>query len=178
MEDKKVIWNAAGKDGLILGGISVAYLALNWAMSFLKAETFLVIALTNILNVVLWAVKFYACITFMKVALINFSNENPEADNAMVFRFGSLVALLSALVYSAAYLAYMQYLAPDMIEQVISSLRDNPMMDSNSLQALDSIMPKLPSITFFSNLIYCSLFGTVLSAILSRNIPSRNPFEN
>jgi hypothetical protein len=34
------------------------------------------------------------------------------------------------------------------------------------------------TVSFFTNLIYCFLFGVVLSAILSRNIPSRNPFAD
>jgi hypothetical protein len=53
-----------------------------------------------------------------------------------------------------------------------------PMMDSNTLNAVDSFMENLPQLTFFSNLIYCFLFGTVLTAILSRNIPSKDPFAD
>ena len=40
------------------------------------------------------------------------------------------------------------------------------------------MIPRLPTFSFFVNLFYCWLFGTVLSAILSRNIPSRNPFTD
>jgi hypothetical protein len=52
------------------------------------------------------------------------------------------------------------------------------MMDSNSLSMVDSYLERLPEITFISNLIYCFAFGTVLSAILSRNIPSTDPFAD
>ena len=51
-------------------------------------------------------------------------------------------------------------------------------MDSNSLSQMDKMLAKMPQITFFSNLIYCFIYGTVLSAILSRNIPSRDPFAD
>ena len=40
------------------------------------------------------------------------------------------------------------------------------------------MMGNMPQITFFSNLIYCFFFGTILSFILSRNVPSRNPFAD
>ena len=53
-----------------------------------------------------------------------------------------------------------------------------PMMDSNSMALVDSYMENLPQITFFSNLLYCFVFGTVLSYILSRSIPSRDPFAD
>ena len=43
---------------------------------------------------------------------------------------------------------------------------------------LEEMLPKLPTITFFSQFIYCWLFGTVVAAIFSRNIPSSNPFDN
>ena len=49
-------------------------------------------------------------------------------------------------------------------------------MDSNTINALDKVEAIMPQMIFFSNLIYCFLYGTVLSAILSRNIPPRNPF--
>ena len=53
-----------------------------------------------------------------------------------------------------------------------------PMMDSNTMEQMDKMMGNMPQITFFSNLIYCFFFGTILSFILSRNVPSRNPFAD
>ena len=44
------------------------------------------------------------------------------------------------------------------------------------MSQMDKMMGKMPQITFFSNLIYCFIFGTILSLILSRNIPSKDPF--
>jgi hypothetical protein len=53
-----------------------------------------------------------------------------------------------------------------------------PMMDSNTIEQMDQMLEMMPQLTFFSNLIYCFLYGTILSFILSRNIPSRNPFAD
>ena len=52
------------------------------------------------------------------------------------------------------------------------------MMDSATLEAVEEMIPSMPTYAFFGNLIYCTLYGTIVSAILSRNIPSSNPFEN
>jgi len=52
------------------------------------------------------------------------------------------------------------------------------MMDSNALSQIDKTMENLPQITFVSNLIYCFLYGTVVALILSRNIPSKDPFAD
>jgi hypothetical protein len=53
-----------------------------------------------------------------------------------------------------------------------------PAMDSNTMAQMDDLMSKLPQMTFFSNLFYCTIYGGVLSFILSRNIPDRNHFAN
>ena len=87
-------------------------------------------------------------------------------------------ALLSALLYSAFYLAYVSFIAPDTFEQALSVLEDNPMMDSNSMSMIEDMIPKMPTISFFVNLIWCWLFGTVLAAIFSRNVASQNPFTD
>ena len=44
------------------------------------------------------------------------------------------------------------------------------------MTAVEEMIPRTPTIMFLVNFLYCWLFGTSLSAILSRNIPSRNPF--
>ena len=53
-----------------------------------------------------------------------------------------------------------------------------PVMDSNARNQMDDIVAKLPQITFFSNFFYCIIYGSVLSFILSRNIPNKNPFAD
>lgn len=75
-------------------------------------------------------------------------------------------------------MAYITFIDPDIFAQSLDILRDNPMMDSATLEAVEEMIPSMPTYAFFGNLIYCTLYGTIVSAILSRNIPSSNPFEN
>lgn len=175
MTDNKTIWNQAGNSGLIMGGISIAYLLLSWLLSLISTK---IPVLAGLVSVLLWVVKFGGCIYVFKLLLKQFSARNPEADNNSVFKFGMVVALYSAILYSAAYLAYTMFIIPDQFEQMIDTFRDSPLMDSNSLEAMEQMLPKMPTIGFFVNLIYCWLFGTILSAIFSRNIPDSNPFKN
>ena len=53
-----------------------------------------------------------------------------------------------------------------------------PMMTCETLETLEQIMPKMPTIMFFSNLIYCTLFGIIVTAFVSKNTGSSNPFKN
>ena len=89
-------------------------------------------------------------------------------------------AFLSALVYAAASFANMAYISADFFTEQYQVLMQQmmPMMDSNSKDVLEKMLGNMPQITFFSNLIYCFMFGTVVSAVLSRNIPSRDPFAD
>ena len=175
-EQKNIMWEQAGKAGLVLGGISILYMMLT-AVTGKVAENGSTV-LMGLINILLWLAKLGGCIYLMRFFMLRFSQADPEADNARVFRFGMLTALLSALLYSAFYLAYVSFIAPDTFETAMEAITDNPMLDSNSLAAIEEMMPKMPTISFFVNLVWCWLFGTILAAIFSRNIPPKNPFAD
>ena len=91
-----------------------------------------------------------------------------------------MMAFLSALVFSAFSLADIVFISPDFYTDQIDQAMQTaaPMLDSNSLAEVESMMNRLPQITFFSNLIYCFVYGSILAAILSRYIPSNDPFAS
>ena len=169
-------WNTAGKAGLILGGISTAYLFITQWMGQAELPAFLTIILTG----VLWCAKFGGCIWFMMFFMKSFAAENPEADNNRTFKLGMAIAFLSALVYSAFSLANVAFISPDLFTEQMDMIMQQmaPMMDSNTAAQMDKTMQNLPQLTFFSNLIYCFIFGTILSFALSRSIPSKDPFAD
>lgn len=174
-EQKNSMLEQAGKAGLVLGGVSIAYMILTMLTG--KATENGPAFLLGLVNILLWVAKFVGCIYLMRLFIQRFAANDPEADNNRAFRFGTLTALLSALIYSAFYLAYVSFIAPDTFEEALSALTDNPMLDSNTLAAVEEMIPRMPTISFFVNLFWCWLFGTVLAAIFSRNISSKNPFD-
>lgn len=177
MINKKTLWDEAGRSGLVLGGISIAYTLICWLVGK-YCTAGVALALSSVGVMLLWIAKFIACIYLMKFFMKKFAASDPEVDNADSFRFGSVTALLSALLYSAFYLAYVLFIDPEMFNATLDALRESPMMDASSLDMLDSMAAKLPTISFFVNFVWCWFFGTVLSAIFSRNIPASNPFSN
>ena len=90
------------------------------------------------------------------------------------------MAFLSALVYSAFSFANVAFINPDLFTGQMDMMMQQmaPMLDSNTAAEMDRTMQNLPQITFFSNLIYCFIYGTILSFALSRSIPSKDPFAN
>ena len=169
------LWNSAAKAGLALGLVSSAYLFSNQWTAEIGGPV-----LSGILSFILWAVKFGGCIWLMMFFMKKFVAENTEADNSTSFRFGVATALLSAIIYAAFSFANTAYFSADMIAENMDTVMQaySQFMDANTMSRMDEMISKMPQITFFSNLIYCSIFGTILSLILSRNIPSRNPFAD
>lgn len=170
----KNMWNSAGTAGLALGAVSAAYL---FAGQLLAGNLEPAALWQQVTAFFLWVVKLGACIWLMKFFMTKFACENAITDNRIVFRMGMTTALLSALMYSAIYLANMLYISADFYEQTFQAAIEQmkPTLDSNSLAMTERLIGNLPKIMFFYNLTYCTIFGTVLSAILSRNIPTHFP---
>ena len=173
---RKNLWNGAAKAGLVLGGVSSVYLFASQFITAAGMSGFL----SGLFSLLLWAAKFGGCIWLMKFFMKKFAAENEDVQNSTTFRFGMLSAFLSALVYAAVSFANVAFISADMFTEQMNALMQQmaPMMDSNTMSQMDKTMQNLPQLTFFSNLIYCSIYGTLLSAILSRNIPDRNPFAD
>ena len=173
---RKNLWNGAAKAGLALGGVSSVYLFASQFITAAGMSGFL----SGLFSMLLWVAKFGGCIWLMKFFMKKFVAENEDVQNSMTFRFGMLSAFLSALVYAAVSFANVAFISADMFTEQMNALMQQmaPMMDSNTMSQMDKTMQNLPQLTFFSNLIYCSIYGTLLSAILSRNIPDRNPFAD
>lgn len=167
------LWNKAGLAGLALGLASTAYMFATQYITGISG-TFLRTALTFFL----WTLKIGGCIWLMMYFMKKLTEEFKDVDNAATMRFGVATALCSALLYSATYLANMLVISPDLYSTMLDTVMQSysSILDSNSISMLEKMWDRMPQITFFSNLTYCFLYGTVLSAILSRNIPTRDPF--
>ena len=170
------MWNGAAKAGLALGGVSAAYLFISQFIGTIEIPSFVNVLLTMIL----WAVKFGGCIWLMMFFMKKFAATSDKVTNSMTRRFGMLAALLSALVYAAVSFANIAFISADMFTEQMDGLMRQmaPMLDSNSISVMEKTIQNLPQLTFFSNLIYCFIYGTLLSAIISRNIPCKDPFAN
>lgn len=173
---RKDMWNTAGKAGALLGLASAAYMFITLLMSKVEMPSLL----SSALSLLLWVAKFAGCIWIMREAMIRFAAKYEDIGNRDTFRLGTLAALLSALIFSAISFANVAYISADLFTEQMQTVMQqlSPMMDSNTMAEMEKIMENLPQLTFISNLIYCFLYGTVLSAILSRNIPAKDPFAD
>ncbi|MBR5836705.1 MAG: DUF4199 domain-containing protein [Bacteroidales bacterium] len=173
---QKNMWNTAGKAGLFLGLAAAAFLFISQGLE----QAGIPAILKSILNFILWSAKFVGCIWIMKFFMKKSASENESVTNSDTFKLGMTMAFLSALVYSAFAFANVAFISPDLFEGQMEAIMQQmaPMMDSNTMSIMEKYQDNLAQITFFSNLIYCFLYGMILSFILSRNIPSKDPFAD
>lgn len=176
MIQQKIVWNDAARSGLVLGGVSIAYMLCTILLGKIQGGG-VVAVLVNVASLLLWVFKFVLCIRLMKFFMLKFAASHEGIANSDSFLFGTVTALLSALIYSAFYMAWISFIDPEMLTSSLDTIRTASEFTEEQTEAIERLIPKLPTLTFFVNLFWCFLFGTVLSAIFSRNIPSRNPFD-
>ncbi len=170
---KRALWNEGSKAGIVLGLIPVVHMFISQAVSGMQSHA----VLAAVISFLLWAVKFGLCLWFMRFFMLKFADKY-AVTNALTFRYGVVVALCSSLIVAAFALANVLLINPELVSTQLDAVTSmySSMMDSNTMQAIEEIKDIMPQITFFSNLIYCFIFGVILSLIYSRNIPSRDPF--
>lgn len=167
----KSLWTAAAIPGVVLAAISTAYLLANTyiTMAAFPGSSALVFFLD--------LAKIVACIWLMRLYMKRFSTDFSDASASDLRHLGTLIAVLSALIFATASMAFYKYnpeIVGEAIDTVLGMYQDK--LDSNSMNALDKMMENLPQLIFFSQFIYCTFYGWVLSAILAGRIIPSNPF--
>ncbi len=173
---KSIIWNKAGISAIPMALVPILYSIVTRLLS--GAGSAEAAFGSSLLSGVLWMVKLVLCIWMMAWAMRRLAAGYDGVTNRDTFHYGVAIALFSAILVSAWSLADMVLIHPEFWqEQLNDTIRQlSPMLDSNSQEALSRMEGSFPTISFFTTLIYCFLYGTVLSSILSRNIPRQDPF--
>lgn len=178
-------WNSAGKAGAVLGGATIIFYALTQLIAkylpvLLSSGDKLISGgglIIGVVNFILWFAKFFGCIWLMYYFLKQFNLDNDKPSRKSLYRYGVKIAFFSAALFSGYILIDALYIFPDRINQAFDLLMSTQTLDSNTLNAFEKIKDILPQIMFWSQFIYCFLFGTVLSSILSRKIFMVNLFD-
>ena len=172
--DSKTLWNEAGRVGFVFGGFSSLCLVLKMGAS-LTGSSFLVQAAA----IILWAVEFFGCILLMKKYMLDLRDKYDGASIEDVYHFGRRVALLSGLILAAVDALITMKLPPETVENVVSELSTavSSQFGSGYESEVGRFVDKLPLYTFIGQWLYCFLYGSLLSAIMSRYIYLQGPFQ-
>lgn len=163
--DNNTIWNEAAKAGAWLGVVSIGCLLLKEG-AVLSGSSFLIQAAT----IILWAVEFFGCILLMKRSMLDFRDRYEGVKMADTARLGRRMALLSGLLLASAQALFIMQMPQEDINTLVDQLSTAMPMGASEREAMDGVLDKLPVFTFVFQWLYCFLYGTVLSSILSRYI--------
>lgn len=169
---KKTFWDYAGIAGLLSGMISSANMFLGQYLSTLHLSAIM----TTIIGSIMWLAETVGCIGLMYFYMKKYSLAFPQEGIKVVYRMGVAIAFFSSLIYSAVTLANVAYISADLYTEQFTILmqQSSSIMDSNSKAVMKKVLEHIPQITFFGNLIYCFLFGTVAASIISRTMTPKN----
>lgn len=169
--DNNALWNEAARAGMLFGGVSVGCLALK-ELAGLSQNTFLITAAA----VILWAVEFFGCILIMKNVQLGLKDKYEGVRMEHTFRLGRRAALLSGLLLATAQALIIMYMPEDTLDTMMSAVSGS--LTSTQKEAVSGIMGKLPLYTFIFQWLYCYLYGTILSSIMSRYIFVKKLFDD
>ena len=172
--DSKTLWNEAGRVGFVFGGFSSLGLALTMGAS-LTGSMFL----TQAAAIILWAVEFFGCILLMKKYMLDFRDKFEGVTVIDVYQFGRRVALLSGLILASVDAFITMKVSPETMESVVTELNTAvaSKLGSGYEGEVGRFVDRLPLYTFIFRWLYCFLYGSLLSAIMSRYIFLQGPFQ-
>ena len=168
---RKDFWDGAGKAGLVLGLVPIVYMLIEQLLLQDAAEK-LGTAPATLVTFLLWAAKFVGCILLMRWYMRRFADTHDGVTRRDASRYGSAIALTSALIYSAFVLAWSKFIDTEMFTRAFEQAAEqySAYMNSNTMEMMEEMQSKTPVIAFFSNFIWCFLYGSILSSILSSRI--------
>ena len=88
------------------------------------------------------------------------------------------IALFSSILVSGFTMLQLLVINPDMVAQMVKSTQEayQGMMDSNTATAMEKMMNMIPAFTFVFTLLYCYLWGWMLSTAFARRLFPVNAF--
>ncbi|MCR5018470.1 MAG: DUF4199 domain-containing protein [Bacteroidales bacterium] len=172
--DNKTLWNEAARVGIVFGLFSSVCLGLKEAAA-LTNSTLLVTAAA----IILWAVEFFGCILLMKKYMLDELEKYEGMTQLQLYKFGRRVALLSGFILAVVN-AVLVSLIPDetlaeTLNETMAAMPASMQADAEDTMAL--MMDRFPLLTFLGQWFYCFLYGSILSAIMSRYVSVYSVFK-
>ncbi len=166
--DKKIISNEAARSAIVFGLVSGAYIILSQVL--MNAQIILYI---------LELAKFIGLILLMRYCMRSLQNRYEGVNTRSLRRYGTLIALFSAIITAVfAYVAY-QHLFPDTVKTMFDEVytQMGATLDENSRIALQWAEANFATVVTISQFIWCLFYGWVLSLILAPRIAPSDPFK-
>lgn len=168
-ELNKSIWKDASERGALLGGLSVACLALKQLASSSGVEL-----LVSGGGIILWLVEFFGCILILRDAMRKRVDTFPDTTNRDTYLLGRRMCLFSSFILATAVVCLVVYVPDNIFSASFAQAAESysAALGAEARAALANMdIADQPGVLFFSEFIYAWLYGCIVSSILARNIP-------
>jgi len=129
-------------------------------------------------GVLIWIIKLVATIWvllyFMKKYSLKHASIFGETTYNQVFSYGFLVSLLSAVVIACFMFLSVTVLFPNSVSDAMQMVQEKfdqqGSMGEEQENAISAVLNNLPTILTFGMLIWCTIFGLIVSAIIASSV--------
>ena len=124
--------------------------------------------------------EFFGCILLMKKYMLDLRDKFDGVTVEDTYRFGRRVALLSGLILAAVDAVLIMKMPQDTVESVVTELNTaiSTKMGAGYEGEIGRFVDNLPLYTFIGQWIYCFLYGSLLSSIMSRYLYVQDAFND
>ena len=121
--------------------------------------------------ILLWMAEFLGCILLLKNAMLSFRDRYEGVRMEDTYRMGRRAALLSGLLLASAQTLFLLKMPDAEMTRFVDAVMEAlPGGINASREDVEGSLENLPFVTFLFQWLYCYVYGTVLSSILSRYI--------
>jgi hypothetical protein len=124
--------------------------------------------LPGFVGIIIWLVKLTLSVFLVYYFIKEYSKGFEVFTYKQGFHFGSILCLLSSVIGAAYLFLHMGFLFPEatssQMEMIAQSMESS---NPDGAEALMGVMGHLPKLAFLFSLIYYTLFGVVVSAIVA-----------
>lgn len=168
--NKKTIIDKAAKTALIFGAVSVLYLVWGFLLDP-NAST--------VLYQIVGLAKIVGLIILMRKCMQNLKDSYNNVSARELKQYGKYIALFSSVIVAVSTFVCLQFIFPDYVKTVmdLAYAQMGSMLDSNSITLLQEMENKMASYQCVGSLIWCYLYGYILSCILAPRIAPKNIFN-
>lgn len=162
-------WQSAALDGLLL---SLATVIASLIQSIFSPGT--------ALAMLLWLVKFGTCQYLLYYFMKQYATQFNTITYGESFRYGAMVSVFSSIVCASFAFISMTFLFPGDMDKAIEAFNNivaTGNYSSEEEQMLVGISERLPQVILFWSLIYYSIYGVIVSAIIANFTKKTNPFS-
>jgi hypothetical protein len=172
--DNKTLWNEAARVGIVFGLFSSVCLGLKEAAALTNSTLVVTAAM-----IIMWAVEFFGCILLMKKYMLDELEKHEGMTQLQLYKFGRRVALLSGFILAVVNAVIVSFVPDETLAETLNeTMAAMPAsMQADAEESVALMMDKFPLFTFLGQWLYCFLYGSILSAIMSRYVAVYSVFK-